>query len=100
MGTIRKCFVKLVDDIGTTHSVQVHAESVYEAVLLGLNRLSEMGWESERGGTVGSALVEVHSTPTMHEVNVPSFLRWLKSSSIDQNIGREKTMLRNLFNKR
>ena len=98
--TIRKCVVKLVDDIGTTHSVKVQAESVHEAVLLGLNELSKDGWESESQETIGSVLVEVYSEPTLHEVNVSSFLRWLKKPSSDRNVEREKTALRNLLHKR
>ncbi|HJZ64109.1 MAG TPA: hypothetical protein VKD70_07320 [Candidatus Acidoferrum sp.] len=59
--------VRIVDDIGTVHSVKVRAESLYEATLLGLNALSRVGWEGD-GETVGSVLVEVHYEPTSHEV--------------------------------
>ncbi|HJZ65801.1 MAG TPA: hypothetical protein VKD70_15855 [Candidatus Acidoferrum sp.] len=65
--------VRIVDDIGTAHSVKVRAESLYEATLLGLNALSRVGWEGD-GDTVGSVLVEVHYEPTSHEVDVPKFL--------------------------
>jgi len=49
--------VRIVDDIGTFHSVKVRAESLYEVTLLGLNALSRVGWESDED-TVGSVLVE------------------------------------------
>jgi hypothetical protein len=49
----RVCVVKLTDD----PTVKVRAESVYEAALLGLNRLERMGWESD-GSTIGSAASE------------------------------------------
>jgi len=48
----RVCVVKLTDDHGVEHQVKVRAESVYEAALLGLNRLERMGWESD-GSTIG-----------------------------------------------
>jgi hypothetical protein len=95
--TVRKCVVKLVDEIGTTHTATVHADSLHEATLLGLNELSKVGWESESRETIGSVLVEVHLEPTLHEVNVPSFLRWLKRPSGDRNIEREKQSLRSIL---
>lgn len=42
---IRECVVKLTDNIGTIHSVRVRAESVYQALLIGLNKLGHVGWE-------------------------------------------------------
>jgi len=71
--------VRIVDDIGTVHSVKVRAESLYETTLLGLNASSRVGWEGD-GETVGSVLVEVSYEPTTHEVQVPNFLRWLKDT--------------------
>jgi magnesium chelatase family protein len=43
----RVCVVKLTDAHGVEHRVKVQAESVYEAALLGLHRLQQVGWESE-----------------------------------------------------
>jgi len=45
--SISKCLVKLKDGHGTEHSVLVWAESLYEAVLKGLNLLGAVGWESD-----------------------------------------------------
>jgi hypothetical protein len=41
--SISKCVVRLKDSHDTEHSVVVYAETLYEAVLLGLNRLSDVG---------------------------------------------------------
>jgi hypothetical protein len=54
----RLCVVKLIDAVGVTHEVRVRAESIYEAALLGLNRLERVGWESD-GSQVGRVTVEV-----------------------------------------
>jgi hypothetical protein len=50
--SIAKCVVRLKDSHDTEHSVVVYAESLYEAVLLGLNRLVEVGWESDTDETI------------------------------------------------
>lgn len=73
----RECVVKLIDDHGVEHSVKLRAASVYEAALKGLNRLQQTGWEGD-GLTVGSVTVEVWEEPTLHRVDVPRMLRWLK----------------------
>jgi hypothetical protein len=72
------CVVKLTDDHGVEHGVKVRAESVYEAALLGLNRLERMGSgerrldnrECDRGGW---------EEPTRHVVHVKKLLSWLKA---------------------
>jgi len=44
--SISKCIVRLKDCHDTEHSVEIYAQSLYEAVLRGLNRLQDVGWES------------------------------------------------------
>jgi hypothetical protein len=39
--SLAKCVVKLVDAHGTKHEATVHAKTLYEAVVRGLNQLSE-----------------------------------------------------------
>jgi hypothetical protein len=46
--SISKCIVRLKDCHNTKHSVEVYAESLYEAVLRGLGRLQDVGWGHER----------------------------------------------------
>ncbi|HTB93077.1 MAG TPA: hypothetical protein VK728_09620 [Candidatus Sulfotelmatobacter sp.] len=53
-----------------------YAESLYEAVLRGLNRLADSGWESETGETVKQVEVEIHQEPTTRVVNVQRLLKW------------------------
>ena len=58
--SISKCVVRLKDSHDTEHSVIVYAESLYEAVLRGLNRLADIGWESETGETIKKVEVEIY----------------------------------------
>jgi hypothetical protein len=75
--SISKCIVKLRDDHGTQHSVEVYAETLYEAAIKGLNELSKVGWESN-GETISQVEVEIHQEPTRHIVDVPKLLKWVK----------------------
>jgi hypothetical protein len=62
----------------TEHSVEVYAESLYEAVLRGLNRLADVGWESAANETVKRVEVEIHQEPTRHIVE----LKWIEEKSM------------------
>jgi hypothetical protein len=70
--SIAKCVVRLKDSHDTEHSVVVYAESLYEAVLRGLNRLTDVGWESNTDETIKQVEVEIHQEPTRHTLNVPN----------------------------
>lgn len=79
---MRDCVVKLVDDHGVEHSVRVPAESVYEAALKGLNKLTRIGWESD-GSQIGWVVVEIYEEPTVHRVHIGvhigKILGWIES---------------------
>ena len=94
--SISKCVVKLKDDLGTEHSAVVYAESLFEAVIKGLKSLSEVGWENN-GETVREVEVEVHQEPTLHVVNVPNLLKWIKSDGKTPAQMTRKDKLRKLL---
>jgi len=89
----RLCVVKLIDAVGVTHEVRVRAESIYEAALLGLNRLERVGWESD-GSQVGRVTVEVWEEPTRDAVDVRKLLSWLKAPGKFQPEEQRKAKLR------
>ena len=80
---------------GVEHSVKVRAASVYEAALLGLKRLNNVGWESN-GETIGSVTVEVWEEPTRHHVVVSKLLSWLKDDGRSPYDQTRKERLRKL----
>jgi hypothetical protein len=92
--SIAKCVVKLKDSHGTGHSATVYAETLYEAVILGLKKLEQVGWESDDDKTIGQVEVEIHHEPTRHVVDVPKLLKWVEDSSMSmspaQDFRREK----------
>ena len=79
--SISKCIVRLKDCHDTEHSVEVYAESLYEAVLRGLGRLQDVGWESNADETIQRVEVEIHQEPTRHIVDVPKLLKWVKEGA-------------------
>jgi hypothetical protein len=89
---VRSCRVTICDLEGIEHSVQVTAESVYEAVALGFAALRT----DERGEGIPSGLNAVKvsaSNPVVeHPVKVEDFNAWLQrpSRSPRELVNREK----------
>jgi hypothetical protein len=98
--SIAKCVVRLKDSHDTVHEAVVHAESLYEAVLRGLNRLVDVGWESDTGETIRQVEVEIHQEPTKHIVNVPKLLEWVKRDTMRPGEQTRKEKLRKLLGTR
>jgi hypothetical protein len=94
---ISKCIVRLKDCHDTEHSVVVYAETLYEAVLRGLSRLEDVGWESNTGETIQRVEVEIHQEPTRHIVDVPKLLRWVQEDSMYPAQQTRKEKLRKLL---
>ena len=95
-----KCVVRLKDSHDTVHEAVVHAESLYEAALRGLNRLVDVGWESDAGETIRQVEVEIYQEPTKHIVNVPKLLDWVKQDSMRPGEQTRKEKLRKLLGTR
>jgi len=95
-----KCVVRLRDSHDTVHEATVHAESLYEAVLRGLNRLMDVGWESDTGETIRLVEVEIYQEPTRHIVNVPKLLNWVKQDTMRPGEQTKKENLRKLLGTR
>jgi len=95
--SISKCIVRLKDSHDTEHSVEVYAESLYEAVLRGLTRLQDVGWESNGNETIQRVEVEIHQEPTRHIVDVPKLLKWVQEDSMYPAQQTRKEKLRKLL---
>jgi hypothetical protein len=60
---------------GTFHSVDVTAESVYEAAALGVSALRRCGWADALA--LGTELeVQVREPPTCHRITIQQIHRW------------------------
>jgi hypothetical protein len=95
--SICKCIVRLKDSHDTEHSVEVYAESLYEAVLRGLSRLQDVGWESNGDETIKRVEIEIHEEPARHIVDVPKLLKWVEEKSSYPAQETRKAKLRKLL---
>src|ERR1700730_10657127 len=72
----KACTVSCRGPTGITHVVEVTAESVYEASVLGLSVMKKHEWVEPIGP--GSELqVQVKEPPVMHFVSVQQLRRWV-----------------------
>jgi hypothetical protein len=74
---VRVCTVTFQGPTGVSHSVEVEAETLYEAAGLGLARLKQDGWIEGLGP--GSRLaIQVREPATSHSLTVQQVHRWVE----------------------
>ena len=96
--SISKCIVRLKDCHDTEHSVEVYAESLYEAVLRGLGRLQDVRWESN-GETISDKACRGRDSPGAyrHIGDVLKLLKWIQQDSMYPAQQTRKEKLRKLL---
>ncbi len=78
MGNRRVCSVSYTDSSGVRHSVQVAAESLYEAAALAIQQFREHPWtEGMEPGSVTRLAVSIHAPETTHEVTLHQIEKWI-----------------------
>jgi hypothetical protein len=80
----KTCTVTLTDVRGPPHSVEVLAESLFEAAALGLKLLQDDGWV-DKPGPATRLEVQVTAPAVRHEVTVQQIQRWFEGASISPN---------------
>jgi len=87
----RPCTVTLTDPTGVRHSVDVTAESLFEAASLGLAAMNAEGW-ANTDGAAATLEVSVVQTVVKHSVSVQQVLRWLDGVTIspEERVTRER----------
>ena len=78
--SVRTCRVSCCDLAGVEHTVEVTADSLYEAVAQGLRVFRENNWVNEIGRGLTTVKVAVKEPEVEHHVRVMDFERWLASS--------------------
>jgi hypothetical protein len=82
VGNARTCAVSYVDSDGIRHSVEVTAESLYEAAALGIQEFRRHPWSDDVApGKMTPLEVAIKSAVTTHEVRVRQVEQWLASSA-------------------
>lgn len=88
---LRTCAVTFTDHRGARHTVEVSAESLFEAAALGLGQLRACDW-LDVIGPAARLEVEVKAVPVRHEISVAHVLRWCESSAAnpDERIRKDR----------
>jgi hypothetical protein len=77
--TVRSCRVTIQDLEGVAHTVEVTAESLYEAVAQGLAALRRTDWVA--GFQQSIIKVSVAEVRVQHQVRLPDFIKWLERTN-------------------
>ena len=78
---VKSCRVTVTDLEGVSHTAQVTATTLYEAVALGLAAVRGHEWVAGIPRGVATVRVSVTSLPVEHAVKVRDFTRWLERKS-------------------
>ncbi len=74
---LRTCTVAVKDIRDVEHSIEVTAETLYEAIATALAALQQDNWVGEIGQCLTTVSVLVQQPPVKHEVRMKDFLSWL-----------------------
>jgi hypothetical protein len=74
---LRSCRVTISDLNGVTHTAEVTASSLYEAVALGLAAIRGSEWAGQIADGLNTFQVSVTDVPVTHTVKVGDFNKWL-----------------------
>jgi hypothetical protein len=76
---LRTCLVSILDSRNIRHGVEVQAESVFEAAVLGIQILKKSDWTDPIGG--GTRIeIEVREPVTRHTLTMMQLERWLQGA--------------------
>jgi hypothetical protein len=76
---IRTCTVSCCDLRGVEHTVEISADSLYEAVAQGLRAFHENDWVDDIGRGQTTITVVVRQPEVQHKIRIQDFERWLES---------------------
>ena len=92
----KTCTVSVTDASGSRHSVEVLAESLYEAAALGLKLLRDAEWV-ETLGPMTRLQLQVRAPTVMHEVTIQQLQRWLDGAPISPHEAVRKARLKSIL---
>jgi hypothetical protein len=92
----RTCTVSFIGPPEVRHSVDVTAESVYEAAALGISALKESEWAGVM--SLGTELeIQVREPPTCHRLTVRQIHRWCDGVTVSPHETLNKRRLKRLL---
>jgi hypothetical protein len=92
----KACTVSATDARGLRHSVEVLADSLYEAATLGLRVLRDAGWVDTFGPMTRLEL-QVRTPAVTHQVTVQQLQRWLDAPSLSPHEATRKAKMKTIL---
>jgi hypothetical protein len=92
----KTCTVSVTDVNGSRHSVEVLADSLYEAAALGLKLLRDADWVQPLGPMTRLQL-EVRAPTVVHNVTIQQLERWLDGAAISPQEALRKAKMKALL---
>jgi hypothetical protein len=78
----RTCVVSFMDSAGIRHSIEVAAESLYEAVALAVHEFRRHPWaDGMEPGAVTRLSVSVNAPQTAHELSIRQLEKWVSGTT-------------------
>lgn len=94
--TPKTCTVSFTGPSGVCHSVEVSADTLYEAAILGFNLLKREGWVDPIAP--GTRLeVQVRQPATTHSVSLAQLRRWVDGVAVSPDETLRKRRLKGLL---
>jgi hypothetical protein len=78
---VRSCRVTITDTEGVSHTVEVTASTLYEAVALGLKAIRSHDWVEGIPERFATVRVSVTDIPVEHTVKLRDFTSWLERTA-------------------
>jgi hypothetical protein len=92
----KTCTVSITGPSGVCHSVEVSADSLYEAAIVGFSLLNQDGWGDPLAP--GTRLeIQVRHPATTHSVSLPQLQRWVDGSAVSPDETLKKRKLKALL---
>jgi hypothetical protein len=76
--SVRSCRVTIQDLDGTSHTAEVTASSLFEAIAQGLSALRRNQWVEGIEERFGIVKVSVADVRVEHQVKIADFMKWLE----------------------
>ena len=96
---LRTCTVAVKDIGDIEHSIEVTAETLYEAINTALATLQQDNWVGEIGQGFATVTVLVQQPPVKHEVKIKDFVSWLGRQGRSPAEGMLKQKLEKILGK-
>jgi len=93
---VRHCTVTFRSPTGVAHSVDVEAETLYEAAALGVSRLKADGWVDGLGPATRLE-IHVRQPATTHVLSIQQLQRWVNGTTRSPADTLRKTRLQQLL---